>query len=317
MLPETTKGSTLLVCPRDRMRLEADDGTLRCPLGHEYRTVHGIPILLNDEMEPTLPSVWPSGDAGAAIEAAAADDEVDPFVQRIVVGTCGNLYAGARLSRYPLPRLPLDEGGGSTFLDVGCNWGRWSIAAARAGYRVSGIDPSLAAVAAARRVASQLGVAADYAVADARRLPYANETFDVVFSYSVFQHFDPSDARLAVGEAARVLRSGGHVLAQMPNAYGLLNLYRQARRRFARATAFEVRYWEPRQLLAMFRSLVGEAHLEVDGFFSLNAQPSDLDLLPLRSRAVVLGSEALRRLSTVVPPLRYAADSLYVRAVKP
>ena len=43
-----------------------------------------------------------------------------------------------------LPRGPL--------LDIGCSWGRWSLAAARKGYSVVGIDPSLGAVMAARRI---------------------------------------------------------------------------------------------------------------------------------------------------------------------
>ena len=40
---------------------------------------------------------------------------------------------------------------GSRLLDLGSSWGRWSIAAARKGYSVVGLDPSLGAVLAARR----------------------------------------------------------------------------------------------------------------------------------------------------------------------
>lgn len=51
-----------------------------------------------------------------------------------------------------------------------------------------GIDPSLKAIRAARRVARQLGVEAFYIVGDNRFLPFRTETLDQFFSYSVLQH---------------------------------------------------------------------------------------------------------------------------------
>ena len=52
----------------------------------------------------------------------------------------------------------------------------------------------------------------------------------------------------------------------------------------------------------------------IDGFFSLNAQAADLDLMPRRLRAVIRASDAARAAAARVPPLRLAADSLYVRS---
>ena len=63
-----------------------------------------------------------------------------------------------------------------------------------------------------------------------------------------------------------------------------------------------------------FDRLVGPSDIEVDGFFSLNVQPTDLDL-SAPDRALVRISERLRRGSRHVPALRYVADSLDVRAV--
>ena len=56
---------------------------------------------------------------------------------------------------------------------------------------------------------------------------------------------------------------------------------------------------------------MGPTELAVDGFLTLNPQPADLELLPPRLRAVVRVSEALRKVSERVTPLRAAADSLY------
>jgi SAM-dependent methyltransferase len=238
-------------------------------------------------------------------------------VLRILRGTCGNLYAGAEaLERYPIPSLRLPDGRGQTFLELGSNWGRWCLAAAAKGYRPTGIDPSLGAVRAARRVARQLGVEAEYLVADARYLPFADASFDAVFSYSVLQHLPREDVRAVAAEVARVLRPGGTSVHQLPNVFGLRNAFQQARRGFRRARAFEVRYWRPGEARRLFEEAVGPTRLEADGFFSLNAQPGDADLLPARFRRVLRLSELLRRASEAFAPLRYGADSLAFVSVR-
>jgi len=84
---------------------------------------------------------------------------------------------------------------------------------------------------------------------------------------------------------------------------------------FREADGFEIRYWRPRDLRRAFWR-IGDVTLSADGFFTLNPQVSDLDLLAPRARAVVRTSSALQALSRRFPPLAAAADSLWVRAVK-
>ena len=81
------------------------------------------------------------------------DADVDAVISYLVGATSGLGYAGAagRLRRYPIPQIPMPRGTGGLLLDVGCNWGRWSVAAARKGWIPVGIDPSLGALAASRR----------------------------------------------------------------------------------------------------------------------------------------------------------------------
>ncbi|HEV8686277.1 MAG TPA: class I SAM-dependent methyltransferase, partial [Gaiellaceae bacterium] len=213
--------------------------------------------------------------------------------------------------RYPIPDFPLQRGDGELLLDIGCNWGRWTIAAAQRGYRPIGIDPSFEAIVAARRIARQLGVEdARYVVADGRRLPFANATFDVVFSYGVLQHFSKADVATSVAEIARVLKRDGYSWVQMPNALGLLNAARLAQRGFREGEHFEVRYWRPSELRRVF-GRIGPTELTTDGFFTLNPQKRDLDLLPRRFRALVRVSEGLK--SAHAPTT--LADSVNVRSV--
>jgi SAM-dependent methyltransferase len=315
-----------LVCPIDRTPLTRERDTLRCEARHSYPVVEGVAVLLVPDADPThgysnetLEAVarWKRGEPlGWEEDRPDAGGGVDRWVQQEIGNTCGNLYWGllGQLPRYPIPELRLPAGEGQRLLDVGCNWGRWTIAASRAGYAAVGIDPSLRALLAAKRVARQLDTPAQFVVADARHLPFADDCLDVVFSYSVLQHFAREAAEATLEEMERVLRLSGFCLVQMANRYGIWQLYGQLRQWRRPQGLFAVRRYSPGELLEMFERRIGPAQLDVDGFFTLNAQPADLDLLPRRYQLVVRASEALRKLSATLPGLRRVADSLYVHA---
>ena len=78
---------------------------------------------------------------------------IDPVVAYLIAATNGLMYRHliGKLDRYPIPEIPIAPGQGRRLLDVGCSWGRWSLAAATAGYDTIGIDPSLGAVMEAQR----------------------------------------------------------------------------------------------------------------------------------------------------------------------
>lgn len=314
-----------LTCPRDHSSLEFYDGALACDQGHIYPVVSGIPILLVQEAEVTHDYIKRTFEAiedpSLLVEKDTEPipaDEIDPFVQGEVPYTSGNLYFSVqhRLSRYPIPHLRLPPGNGARLLDISCNWGRWSIAAAQAGYRPIGLDPSLRAVLAARRVCKQIGVEADLVVGDARYLPFESDSFDTVFSYSVYQHLSKENARTSIAEASRVLRPGGNSLIQMPNLYGVHQFFNYSRRGFAEGTGFDVRYWTPSEILKVFNKEFGPTALTTDCYFGLGLQASDADLFPLRYRMLVSLSEKIRRLSMSVPLLAKAADSVYLHSTK-
>jgi len=335
----------LLVCPRCGMPFEEKNKELACSAGHRYEVIDGIPILLLPEEEQTLWVASASLNAGslcvddpAFVDTIGGSPEerteikrrfasfrsnsarmIDPVVDMMVSQTGGLLYRGVagKLARYPIPWLRLPDGAGTRLLDIGCGWGRWSAAAAGKGFSVVGLDTSLGAVAAARRVCAQLGHAGAFVVGDSRFLPFRPATFGVVFSYSVLQHFSKAAAAASIREAGRVLKPGGTSMIQMPNALGIRSLQHQARRRFRTARDFEVRYYLPRELTALFEAAVGPTKLSVDGYFGLGIQPSDQDLLPRHYRIVVRASEFLRALSGKIRPLVWFADSLYVMSTKP
>lgn len=313
-----------LACPADGTPLARDGERLTCRGGHSFPIVDGIPVLLTERPNPTHPYCSATLDRLKTPRQPEvhrtellSSGAVDPFVQDEIAKTNGNLYKDLRghLPRYPIPVLRLPPGAGRPLLDVGCNWGRWTLAAARAGYRAVGIDPWIEAVRAGRRVARQLGHEVAFVVADARELPFLDGSFDVSFSYSVLQHFEKTDARAALREMSRVTARAGTLLVQMPNVFGLRQAFNLARQRFRRdRNPFRVRYWRPGELRRTFEDLVGPSKLSVDGYFTLNPQASDLDLLPARYAWVVRASERLRAASSLLPILLLVADSLYIES---
>lgn len=314
-----------LVCPRDKMALEVSENHLACSRGHTYRIFDDIPVMLVDDVEEThgyisrtLEKISENGESNfASSDAPVAQDHVDEYVQGEIPYTSGNLYFSVqhKLKRYPIPDTRLRTGSGERLLDIGCNWGRWSIAAAKKGYKPIGIDPSLDAVLAARRVSKQLGVETDFVVGDARFLPFADDAFDAVFSYGVFQHFSKENTRTSLDEASRVLKKNGYLLVQMPNKYGIRQYQQHRRRGFTEGEGFEVRYWTPTELMETFEKKFGPTRMTTDCYFGLGIQASDVDLLPLHYKMVVHSSELLRRISRIFAPLTKVADSVYLESI--
>lgn len=315
-----------LVCPQDKRSLSESGGRLVCEDGHGYSVVDGIPVMLFDDGSPTHGYITKTLDQVKRIASGErpedviwtpknADAEVDEFVQAEIPYTCGNLYFSIqhKLTRYPFPDLRLPAGDGKRLLDVGCNWGRWTLPAAKLGYMPVGIDPCLDAVMAARRISRQLGLKADFLVADARYLPFAEDSFDTAFSNGVLQHLKKVNVKAALKEMARVTKVGGRILVQMPNKYGLRCIYRQVKNGFREGEeGGGVMYWTPSELIETFSNCFGETDLSADCYFGLNNQRADIDLMPARFRAVIQTSEFFRSLSSTVPGLAKFADSVYL-----
>jgi 2-polyprenyl-3-methyl-5-hydroxy-6-metoxy-1,4-benzoquinol methylase/uncharacterized protein YbaR (Trm112 family) len=337
---------TALFCPTDHTPLSLrSDGVLSCENGHSYPVIDGVPVVLRDDIEQTMnlarasmararnepgsidarnPDLYLESlgcsetEKDLAAELARTRQKVDPVVSVVIAATNGIAYkylVGC-LSDYPIPDIRLPESRDKRMLDIGCNWGRWSISASRKGYRVAGIDPSLSAIMAAKRVAQQFNLAIDYICADARYLPFRDNSFDTVFSYSVIQHFSKADASRAFTEIGRVLNPLGYCLIQMPNYRGARNLLHLIRRNFAEGSNFEVRYWGIDELRQRFECCIGPAKISVHCYFGLGLEPTDSHLVSHHARWATVLSENLRKLSTKVPWLINLADSVYVSASK-
>jgi 2-polyprenyl-6-hydroxyphenyl methylase/3-demethylubiquinone-9 3-methyltransferase len=92
-------------------------------------------------------------------------------------------------------------------LDLGCAGGFMAEAMAARGANVTGIDPAVEAIVAARSHARTGGLSIAYDVGVGEALPYADGTFDAVVCVDVLEHV--RDLKQVLAEVARVLRPGG------------------------------------------------------------------------------------------------------------
>jgi ubiquinone/menaquinone biosynthesis C-methylase UbiE len=98
-------------------------------------------------------------------------------------------------------------------LEVGCGLGTDGAQFAKAGAIYTGIDLTDAAVDLARRRFELFQLPGTFRVADAERLDFPDNTFDLVYSHGVLHH--TPDTAAAVREIHRVLRPGGKAVVML------------------------------------------------------------------------------------------------------
>lgn len=131
-------------------------------------------------------------------------------------------------------------------LEAGCGTGTVISLMARRGYRVTGIDLSLPALAHARSHTRRL------AAARVESLPFPDRAFSLVYSAGVFDLLSEEDLTTAVGEALRVVGSGGRVV--LVNA-APCRIHRWVMARLKRRNRW--RYGPKREVLSLRETVLG------------------------------------------------------------
>ena len=96
---------------------------------------------------------------------------------------------------------------GLRVLEIGVGMGADYLEWLKAGALATGVDLSAASIERAQQRAELAGYKPDLRVADAEQLPFADNSFDVVYSYGVMHH-SPNTPQ-CVREAWRVLKPAG------------------------------------------------------------------------------------------------------------
>ena len=102
---------------------------------------------------------------------------------------------------------------GQRLLEIGPGLGTDHVQFARAGAHVHAIDLTRTHLELTRQRLAQEGYTTRLARADAEQLPFADASFDAVYSFGVLHH--TPDTQKAVDEARRVLKPGGRAVVSL------------------------------------------------------------------------------------------------------
>lgn len=138
---------------------------------------------------------------------------------------------------------------GKQVLDVGCGDGFFSVAIARAGGVVTGIDTDEEMVSAAKANAAREGVSVSFSSADAQSLPFQDTTFDLVVAVSLLCLVRDREAALV--EMARVLKPGGRIVIGELGAWSLWNMLRRIRGVLGARSWRDAHFFSPGELRRM------------------------------------------------------------------
>ncbi len=120
--------------------------------------------------------------------------------------------------------MGFNEFAGARLLEVGCGMGTDLLQFARGGAKVTGVDLTPRSLEISRHHLNVYGQPGDFALTDAERLPFADESFDVVYSNGVLHH--TPDTAGAIREIHRVLRPAGQARVMLYHR-GSLNYWGQ------------------------------------------------------------------------------------------
>jgi SAM-dependent methyltransferase len=109
-------------------------------------------------------------------------------------------------------------------LEIGAGTGRDSFPLAEAGADVVQLDYAENSLRILKTVAQQLGLQTSIIAGDTFQLPFRDNTFDVVFHQGLLEHFRKPQAENLLRENIRVLKSGGHLLVDVPQRYHIYTL---------------------------------------------------------------------------------------------
>ncbi len=136
-------------------------------------------------------------------------------------------FQDLEVERYTLePHIPrfarFERGRGKRLLEVGVGAGTDFVNWVRAGAVATGIDLTPQGIALTRERLELEGLEAELHVADAEALPFADASFDIVYSYGVLHH-SPDTVR-AIREVHRVLKPGGTALVMIYHVHSWVGL---------------------------------------------------------------------------------------------
>jgi len=209
-------------------------------------------------------------------------------------GTDAEAYAAQRRERYRLePFIPafadFPRWRGARVLEIGVGLGADHEGFAAAGAELYGLDLTERAIEHTRARLAHAGLRSTLTVGDAEALPFADDFFDLVYSWGVLHH-SPSPER-ALDEVWRVLRPGGTAKLMLYHSPSMVGFMLWARYGLLRG-----RPWRPLpDIYAEHLESPGTRAFSVEQARALCSRFERADVTPVLTHADLLSSEVGQR----------------------
>ncbi|MBN1464590.1 class I SAM-dependent methyltransferase [candidate division KSB1 bacterium] len=155
--------------------------------------------------------------------------------------------------RYRLIEKQAAKFPGGSILEIGCGAGWELLHWARCGMRATGLDLSAAALELAKKNFQHNRLQAKFEHGSAEKLPFADNTFDIVASLGVLHQTESTEN--AVAEVLRVLKPGGEALITLYYKYSwkiLLTKLGKVNFEFAHEDAPITRLYDKKNIRELF-----------------------------------------------------------------
>lgn len=249
---------------------------------------------------------------------------IDEQVQVIIASTNGIHYTDKvnKLTSYPKFSLPVApaEKENDLMLDIGCGWGRWLVAGSEKNYIPIGLDLIPQFAEASLRVLRAQNKRGYTVVGDLEHIPFKQNLFDLVWSFSVIQHVHFDKMTSCLKHINRVLTQKGITFLEFPNKHGIRNFvtsrkWEKYRNDKVSGRPLSVRYYTTKQYRDIFTKEFGNFSFTNHSFIGIGILKEDLKYVSLKNKIPCAVSLAGSALTKVIPGLKYLSDSIYIKAV--
>lgn len=243
------------------------------------------------------------------------------LVQQQIAATNGIHYVDriGKLNWYPAYELPVKQSSGGLMLDIGTGWGRWLVAGARKGFLPIGVDLRLEFCQASRQTLANHKINGYAVVADLKELPFEDDIFSLIWSFSVIQHTHRVRMESCLDNIARMLKKNGITKIQVPNSKGLRNRLGPAKtsqRTADQYNSWVVRYYSLNEYKRIFQKYFQNLSFRNHSFLGIGVLKEDMKYVSYKNKLLCSASLLLSGLTKFVKPLIHFSDSIYVEALK-
>lgn len=243
------------------------------------------------------------------------------IVQQQIAATNGIQYIDriGKLSDYPVYELPVNKTTNGLMLDIGNGWGRWLLAGANKGYVPVGIDIRLEFCQTALNTLHANEKNGYSVVADLKELPFKNNVFDLVWSFSVIQHTHKERMISCLKHIKRILNGDGFAMLEFPNKNGIRNYFGPAKKYSSSANdynSWDVRYYSVKEYKNIFLDIFQNFQFKVHSALGIGVLKEDLKYVSFKNKILCGASLLLTGVFKLISPLKKFADSIYITVNK-